>query len=186
MKRPARQWHRPAAVPPPVSGSRTVRAAGPSLACPGSLNVSKSAAVLDTFPGRVRATDISSLPRAACRVKVRSHARVRTAHRNFKYMRAFAIARPERAIVQEALAQIPWYHHIALLEKLDDLRSRIVISSSAWGVRPVVPTRAPRPPRGGDRGGTRTKAGEAMSGGVLSATRDADVATQRQELGYDG
>ncbi|MFA5786433.1 MAG: hypothetical protein WDA71_05515, partial [Actinomycetota bacterium] len=73
------QWHRPAAVPPPVSGTRTVRAADPSLACPGSLNVSKSAAVLDTFPGRVRATDISSLPRAACRVKVRSHARVLTA-----------------------------------------------------------------------------------------------------------
>jgi len=37
--------------------------------------------------------------------------------RNLKYMRAFAAAWPERAIVQEVLAQIPWYHHIALLEK---------------------------------------------------------------------
>lgn len=37
--------------------------------------------------------------------------------RNLKYMRAFAAAWPERAIVQEALAQIPWYHHIALMEK---------------------------------------------------------------------
>ncbi|HAZ60106.1 MAG TPA: DUF1016 domain-containing protein [Gammaproteobacteria bacterium] len=37
--------------------------------------------------------------------------------RNLKYMRAFAAAWPEWAIVQEALAQIPWYHHIALLEK---------------------------------------------------------------------
>jgi len=37
--------------------------------------------------------------------------------RNLKYMRAFAAAWPERPIVQEALAQIPWYHHIALLEK---------------------------------------------------------------------
>jgi predicted nuclease of restriction endonuclease-like (RecB) superfamily len=37
--------------------------------------------------------------------------------RNLKYMRAFAGAWPERAIVQEALAQIPWYHHIALMEK---------------------------------------------------------------------
>jgi len=37
--------------------------------------------------------------------------------RNLKYMRAFAAAWPERAIVQEALAQIPWYHHIALLER---------------------------------------------------------------------
>jgi predicted nuclease of restriction endonuclease-like (RecB) superfamily len=40
--------------------------------------------------------------------------------RNLRYMRAFAAAWPERPIVQEALAQIPWYHHIALLEKLDD------------------------------------------------------------------
>ncbi len=38
--------------------------------------------------------------------------------RNLKYMRAFAAAWPERSIVQEALAQTPWYHHIALLEKL--------------------------------------------------------------------
>lgn len=37
--------------------------------------------------------------------------------RNLKYMRAFAAAWPERTFVQEALAQIPWYHHIALLEK---------------------------------------------------------------------
>jgi len=34
--------------------------------------------------------------------------------RNLKYMHAFATAWPTRAIVQEALAQIPWYHHIAL------------------------------------------------------------------------
>lgn len=37
--------------------------------------------------------------------------------RNLKYMRAFAAAWPERAIVQEVLARIPWYHHIALMEK---------------------------------------------------------------------
>jgi predicted nuclease of restriction endonuclease-like (RecB) superfamily len=40
--------------------------------------------------------------------------------RNLKYMRAFAAAWPDRAIVQGSLAQLPWYHHIALLEKLDD------------------------------------------------------------------
>ncbi|MPZ44546.1 MAG: DUF1016 family protein [Betaproteobacteria bacterium] len=45
--------------------------------------------------------------------------------RNLKYMRAFAAAWPERAIVQEALAQIPWYHHIALLEKLDEQAVRL-------------------------------------------------------------
>ena len=44
--------------------------------------------------------------------------------RNLKYMRAFAAAWAERAIVQEPLAQIPWYHHIALLEKLDDPAKR--------------------------------------------------------------
>jgi predicted nuclease of restriction endonuclease-like (RecB) superfamily len=37
--------------------------------------------------------------------------------RNLKYMRAFAAAWPERAIVQEPLARIPWFHHIALMEK---------------------------------------------------------------------
>ena len=39
--------------------------------------------------------------------------------RNLKYNRAFAVAWPDRSIVQEALAQIPWLHQIALLEKLD-------------------------------------------------------------------
>jgi predicted nuclease of restriction endonuclease-like (RecB) superfamily len=37
--------------------------------------------------------------------------------RNLKYMRAFASTWPARPIVQEVLAQIPWYHHIALMEK---------------------------------------------------------------------
>ena len=37
--------------------------------------------------------------------------------RNLKYMRAFAAAWPERSIVQEPLARIPWYHHIALMAK---------------------------------------------------------------------
>ena len=40
--------------------------------------------------------------------------------RNLKYMRAFAEAWPNRAIVQEALAQITWYHNLALLDKLND------------------------------------------------------------------
>ncbi|GAB6058883.1 hypothetical protein JCM31598_20000 [Desulfonatronum parangueonense] len=38
--------------------------------------------------------------------------------RNLKYMRAFAEAWPEAEFVQEVLAQLPWYHHIALLDKL--------------------------------------------------------------------
>lgn len=38
--------------------------------------------------------------------------------RNLKYMRAFAKAWPEEPIVQEVLAQITWYHNVALLEKV--------------------------------------------------------------------
>ena len=45
--------------------------------------------------------------------------------RNLKCMRAFAAAWPEREIVQASLAQLTWYHHIALLEKLDNPASRL-------------------------------------------------------------
>ena len=38
--------------------------------------------------------------------------------RNFKYMRAFAEAWPDGEFVQEVLAQLPWYHQLALLDKL--------------------------------------------------------------------
>ncbi len=38
--------------------------------------------------------------------------------RNLKYMRTFAETYPDIAIVQEVLAQITWYHNLALLEKL--------------------------------------------------------------------
>lgn len=36
--------------------------------------------------------------------------------RNLKYMRAFAEAWPEEAIVQQAVAQIPWGHNVRLLD----------------------------------------------------------------------
>lgn len=45
--------------------------------------------------------------------------------RNLKYMRAFAEAWPEAQIVQAPLAQITWYHNIALLEKLNTLEERL-------------------------------------------------------------
>ena len=45
--------------------------------------------------------------------------------RNLKYMRAFAFAWPEREIVQGVLAQITWYHNIALLEKVADSKDRL-------------------------------------------------------------
>ncbi|HEY9881490.1 MAG TPA: PDDEXK nuclease domain-containing protein [Leptolyngbyaceae cyanobacterium] len=45
--------------------------------------------------------------------------------RNLKYMRAFADAYPDEQIVQEVLAQITWYHNIALLEKLKEPELRL-------------------------------------------------------------
>lgn len=54
--------------------------------------------------------------------------------RNLKYMRKFAAAWPDRAIVQESLARITWYHNIALLEKLSQPEERL------WYARMVVET----------------------------------------------
>lgn len=44
--------------------------------------------------------------------------------RNLKYMRAFAQAWPDTEFVQEVLAQLPWYHQLALLDKLPSLEAR--------------------------------------------------------------
>lgn len=51
--------------------------------------------------------------------------------RNLKYMRAFAAAWPEKAIVQRAVAQLPWRHHIALLEKLGSADLRLWYAQAA-------------------------------------------------------
>ncbi|MCC6124952.1 MAG: DUF1016 family protein [Pirellulales bacterium] len=45
--------------------------------------------------------------------------------RNLKYMRAFAAAWPDRAFVQALLAQLTWYHNLALLERLDKSELRL-------------------------------------------------------------
>ncbi len=44
--------------------------------------------------------------------------------RNLKYMRAFAEAYPNEAFVQVPLAQISWYHHITLLDKVKEEKIR--------------------------------------------------------------
>ena len=44
--------------------------------------------------------------------------------RNLKYMRAFAQAWPDASFVQEVLAQLPWYHQLALLDKLSSHEAR--------------------------------------------------------------
>lgn len=45
--------------------------------------------------------------------------------RNLKYMRRFSEVWPQREIVQAVLAQLTWYHNIALLEKLPDADQRL-------------------------------------------------------------
>ena len=44
--------------------------------------------------------------------------------RNLKYMRAFAQAWPDDEFVEAVPAQLPWYHQLALLDKLDSPESR--------------------------------------------------------------
>jgi len=45
--------------------------------------------------------------------------------RNLKYMRALAEAWPEEAIVQQAAAQLPWFHNCVLLDKVKDATQRL-------------------------------------------------------------
>ncbi len=45
--------------------------------------------------------------------------------RNLKYMRRFAKTWPDRSIVQAPLAQITWYHNLALLEKCREHQIRL-------------------------------------------------------------
>ena len=51
--------------------------------------------------------------------------------RNLKYMRAFAAAWPEAQFVQEVLAQLPWYHQLALLDKLTTREERLWYAAKA-------------------------------------------------------
>lgn len=45
--------------------------------------------------------------------------------RNLKYMRAFADAWPDEAIVQQVVAQIPWGHNVVLLDRLQTSEERL-------------------------------------------------------------
>lgn len=51
--------------------------------------------------------------------------------RNLRYMRTFAEAWPVNTILQAPLARLPWYHHIALVEKLDDPDLRLWYARAA-------------------------------------------------------
>jgi predicted nuclease of restriction endonuclease-like (RecB) superfamily len=52
--------------------------------------------------------------------------------RNLKYMRAFAAAWPEREFVQQAAAQIPWFHNCLLLDRIPDRVTR------EWYIKAIV------------------------------------------------
>ncbi|HEY5879643.1 MAG TPA: DUF1016 N-terminal domain-containing protein, partial [Nakamurella sp.] len=51
--------------------------------------------------------------------------------RNLKYMRKFAEAWPDLEVVQRSVAQLPWRHQIALLEKLDRADQRLWYAAHA-------------------------------------------------------
>lgn len=51
--------------------------------------------------------------------------------RNLKYMRALAEAYPDEEIVQRSVAQLPWRHNIALLEKLKSQQKRLWYAQQA-------------------------------------------------------
>ena len=51
--------------------------------------------------------------------------------RNLKYMRTFAEAYPDEEVVQRSVAQLPWRHNIALLEKLKDPDERLWYAEQA-------------------------------------------------------
>jgi predicted nuclease of restriction endonuclease-like (RecB) superfamily len=52
--------------------------------------------------------------------------------RNLKYMRAFAEAWPDEAMVQQLVAQIPWGHNVRLLDNVKDLAER------QWYIRKTI------------------------------------------------
>ncbi len=52
--------------------------------------------------------------------------------RNLKYMRLFAQSWPDRQIVQQAVAQLPWSHNLMLLEAVADPETRL------WYARKVI------------------------------------------------
>jgi predicted nuclease of restriction endonuclease-like (RecB) superfamily len=52
--------------------------------------------------------------------------------RNLKYMRAFALAWPDQAIVQQLVAQIPWGHNVRLLDAVKTAEAR------EWYARQVI------------------------------------------------
>jgi predicted nuclease of restriction endonuclease-like (RecB) superfamily len=51
--------------------------------------------------------------------------------RNLRQMRTFANAWPHQAYAQGPLAQLPWHHHLTLIQKLDTLNLRLWYAKQA-------------------------------------------------------
>ena len=62
--------------------------------------------------------------------------------RNLKYMAKFALRFPDKKIVQAALAQITWYHHIALMDKVKSADEHIwyaeQVAKNGWSRNVLV------------------------------------------------
>ena len=62
--------------------------------------------------------------------------------RNLKYMAKFTLRFPEKEIVQAALAQITWYHHIALMDKVKNADEHIwyaeQVAKNGWSRNVLV------------------------------------------------
>ena len=52
--------------------------------------------------------------------------------RNLKYMRAFAEAWPDEEFVQQAAAQIPWFHNVVIIQKVKEPEARRFYVESTW------------------------------------------------------
>jgi predicted nuclease of restriction endonuclease-like (RecB) superfamily len=52
--------------------------------------------------------------------------------RNLKYMRAMAAAYPDKAMVQQLAAQIPWFHNCVLIDRVKDIQER------EWYIRRTI------------------------------------------------
>jgi hypothetical protein len=83
----------------------------------------------------------------------------------------FAAARPNKAIVQESLARLPWYHHIALLQQCKPPDRHVAEGSARQSAD-----------RGRDRGAVGAEAGEAMRGECRCVVRKPrSTATVRRQ-----
>ncbi|WP_374755364.1 DUF1016 N-terminal domain-containing protein [Fibrella aestuarina] len=52
-------------------------------------------------------------------------------HRNIKYMKQFAATYPDFLIGQRPVAQLPWAHHVILLDKVNSSESRAFYTAKA-------------------------------------------------------